>query len=83
MITLEVGRHLFTRDGRRHGNAIVVAHLHANVWTIESDFGTRSNLTTSEIFQHFYTRDALGTQIRTDPEVWNRQRVTTQLKNEY
>lgn len=66
-------RTLFTRDGRRMGNAIIIeevtpppaaaeylAKTGQKMWLIETDFGNRVRLTDNEIDEHFYRLDELN-----------------------
>lgn len=65
-------RTLFTRDGRRMGNAIIIeetrppqaaaeylAKTGQKMWLIETDFGNYLRLTDNEIDEHFYRLDEL------------------------
>lgn len=57
--TLQIGQHLFTRDGRIRGNAIITGHIDhpelGDVWSIKTDFGNASKLTTKEIEGWYHT----------------------------
>lgn len=79
---LRKGQHLFTRDGRRRGNAIVLEEIRVGVWLIESDFGHRYQLTTAEILGLFYLKDLNCRALVTDPDAWHHQRLTVQVENE-
>jgi hypothetical protein len=57
---LELGAYLATRDGRKHGNAHVIAikgsilRLGELSYTLLTECGTRMNLTKAEILSAFY-----------------------------
>lgn len=66
-------RNLFTRDGRRIGNAIIIREVQPHpeaahyftktgqkLWLIETDFGNQLRFSDNEIEEHFYRLDELN-----------------------
>lgn len=83
---IQPGLQLFTKDGRRVGNAIVLTRIDdpppgvAELWLCETDFGSRFAFVPKEIDDEFWTHAKDGTQRITDPETWRRERSGFQLK---
>lgn len=69
------GQLLFTRDGRRFGNAIVLRHAErhpqwGDLWTLETDYGNICRrLTTKELHQHWWFKRN-GKVVIQDIECW-------------
>lgn len=76
---MKLGLHLFTRDGRRHGNALVVDKGEqtefGQVWILETDFGHFAKLTEKEIESGFYTFDREGSERTSDVRQWRADRA--------
>ncbi len=57
---IEVGKRLYTKDGRKVGNGIVVGkHKHSfsnlgDVWKVETDFGNMMALTNTELIEFYH-----------------------------
>lgn len=57
---IEAGKRLFTKDGRKVGNGIVVGELDHNleglgeVWVVETDFGNVLRLTVTELSEFYH-----------------------------
>lgn len=61
--TIEPGRQLCTKDGRRIGNAYVielVGYIHGDVWSVLTDAGNKVNMLESEIRGAFYIGDYIS-----------------------
>lgn len=75
-----VGQHLFTRDGRVCGNAIVIAKgrrleelnpPYRQQWKVETDFGNVVEHSAVEIERRYYlTNPRLGTRQISSPGRW-------------
>jgi len=84
---MKIGQHLGTKDGRRHGNAIIVAQEEhktlGTLWIIETDFGSTARLTVAEIEECFYTDFWIngGEQISSVAQ-WRADRRNKQLEAE-
>ena len=75
---LKIGQHLFTRDGRVHGNAIITA-VHDNKlgtrYDFETDFGNVGrSLNTAEVHEAYYTTDRDGEVRISELERWRGDR---------
>lgn len=72
-MNLQIGQHLFTRDGRKLGNALIVEsaqHPVGTVWTCETDFGRWFDFTPAEIESYFYAENLEGEICLTPPDEW-------------
>jgi hypothetical protein len=60
-MTLKINQPLFTRDGRKIGNAIIIdkkwAEVPGEYFVIMTDYGNKARLTEKEIKSLFYLRN--------------------------
>lgn len=74
-ISFVVGQHLFTRDGRVIGNAIITEVTSQGLIRMETDFGNgRSLLNTAEVNEWWYTTDSGGYVRVSNLSQWRKDR---------
>lgn len=74
-MTLRIGQHLFTKDGRRQGNAIVTG-FDSGLVSIETDFGSiATRLNENEIEESFHKLDFYGEERVSKLEEWRSSRL--------
>jgi len=73
---MKTGLQLFTKDGRRWGNAIIKKQVGPDAFIIETDFGnTGGPLTEQEIREGWHTEIPEFGERVTDPEEWKEDRA--------
>ena len=72
---MKTGLQLFTKDGRRWGNAIIKERVGPDAYILETDFGnTGGPLTEQEIRSSWHTEiEGFGERL-TDPDQWRQER---------
>lgn len=71
----KVGQHLFTKDGRIVGNAIITEATTEGLFRIETDFGNGGLLlNANEVDEWWYASDIHGEDCISDVEQWRRDR---------
>ena len=78
MCNLAIGQHLFTKDGRKIGNASIIGKERKSdtdfVWLVETDSGNIHRKETAEIEKEWHTTDENGTVLVTYFEDWLAER---------
>lgn len=74
-----LGQHLFTKDGRKIGNAIIIEVTPDGLFRMETDFGnTGELLNAKEIEEWWHTTDDHGNVRISEVCEWRKQRARKQ-----
>jgi hypothetical protein len=77
---LYVGKQLFTRDGRKVGNAIVIEQV-GDSWKLETDFGNNMTFNANEIAEFYWELDVDDDQlVLNDLNRWRTDRMKNILR---
>lgn len=85
---MRIGQHLFTKDGSKIGNAIIVDRKPnddprlGGLWQIETDFGNGGSwLTAAEVYDWWYLTREDGLIVISAPEEWRERRRQAQFES--